>query len=178
MSTLLFHPADQKDDSFLFELYAANRQEEVASWGWPLDQQKSFLHMQWLAQRTSYKAQVPSAKQTIVTIDQNPIGQFTVDYTPTHLHLIDISILPLFRNQGIGTSIIRNLQQEFILLAKPINLNVMKGNPASRLYERLGFVYTGNINTTSLYMPMTWLPPNYFSNGEELINECSVCRGN
>jgi len=162
-----FRTAGPKDDCFLYELYASIRQEEVASWGWPLEQQKSFIHMQWLAQRSSYKAQVPNAKQTIVILDQNPIGQFIVDYTPVHLHLIDISILPLFRNQGIGTSLLQNLQQESTQLRKPIILNVMKGNPASRLYERLGFSYIGATNTTDtmdLYAPMTWLPPNYILN--------------
>src|SRR5690606_24909666 len=133
---LPFHirPADPKDDSFLYELYASNRQEEVASWGWPLEQQQSFLHMQWLAQRSSYKAQVPNAKQTVVILDQNPIGQFIVDYTPFHLHLIDISILPLFRNQWIGTSPLIYLQLVSTQLSKPIRLNMIKGNPASRIY--------------------------------------------
>lgn len=157
MLPLLFRPASREDDSFLFELYASARQEEVMSWGWSIEQQNSFLRMQWLAQQSSHSAQYPSATRTIVILDQNPIGQYTVNYTSTNLHLIDISILPLFRNNGIGTSIIKHLQQESILRYIPISLNVMQGNPASRLYERLGFVYT---DATDLYKAMKWLPLN------------------
>lgn len=50
------------------------------------------------------------------------------------------AILPDYRNQGIGTKLIQNLleaidEQGF----RQVSLSVLKTNPASRLYRRIGF---------------------------------------
>jgi len=168
MLSLLFRPAHMEDESFLLELYASVRQREIMTWGWPHDQQQSFLRMQYFAQRSSHRAHVPNATQIIVMLDETLIGQYAVDYTSAYLHLIDISISPKFHNKGIGTSILQNLQQESIRRHTPIILNVIQGNPASRLYERLGFVCTG---TTDMYKSMKWLPPNNIPHGKGQAHE-------
>ncbi len=42
-------------------------------------------------------------------------------------------------SQGIGTSLIKSLIQEAQINNKKLWLKVIKGNPAERLYKRLGF---------------------------------------
>ncbi len=53
---------------------------------------------------------------------------------------ISMAVLPMFRNQGIGTEL---LEEIFSLYTekgiKAISLSVDKRNPVRRLYERLGF---------------------------------------
>jgi ribosomal protein S18 acetylase RimI-like enzyme len=62
-----------------------------------------------------------------------------------HTCLFSIIVSSEHRNLGIGTTLMENL----ITLAKEtfrieiLHLEVYEGNPAKRLYERLGFVYFG-----------------------------------
>lgn len=62
-----------------------------------------------------------------------------------HQSLFAIIVAKEYRSKGIGTALI----QELIKLAKEnfklkiLHLEVYKGNPAQRLYERLGFVQYG-----------------------------------
>ena len=49
-------------------------------------------------------------------------------------------ILPEFRNQGIGTQIMNQLLSEIAKLYPQVSLAVREGNPAIKLYERLGFI--------------------------------------
>lgn len=53
--------------------------------------------------------------------------------------VLGIAVLPGWRGQGIGTALMRRLLEGPAGRA-PISLNVAKGNPAQRLYERMGFV--------------------------------------
>lgn len=157
MSSLLLRPVEPQDETFLFELYMSVRQEEVKSWGWTSTQIEHFLHMQWMAQQSSYKMQFPNAHRTVILYENESVGQCSVDCTSDRLHLIDISILPSFRNRGIGASLLKRLQLEATTLQVPIFLNVTLGNPAHRLYERLGFIMIGS---TDMYVSMQWQPPN------------------
>lgn len=168
MSPMQLRPVVPEDETFLRQLYVAVRQEEVASWGWPPVQIDAFLHMQWMAQQSSYKAQFPDAVHAVILHEQEQIGQCYVDYTAAHLRLIDISILPAFRNRGIGSAILRNLQLEATRRRIPILLSVTIGNPARRLYERLGFIFSG---ATDIYMSMQWQPSNTIPYGEGQADE-------
>jgi len=49
------------------------------------------------------------------------------------------AVLPEFRNQGIGTQIINQLLNEIAKLYPKVSLAVREGNPAIKIYERLGF---------------------------------------
>lgn len=51
---------------------------------------------------------------------------------------ISISILPEYRNQGIGTQLLKNIMT--IYENTTLSLSVDKKNPAIRLYQRVGFI--------------------------------------
>lgn len=166
--SLSLRTAVPQDETLLRNLYASVRQEEVAGWGWTPEQMDAFLHMQWNAQHSSYKAQFPTAVQSIILQEQEPVGQCYADYASDHLRLIDISVLPPFRNRGIGSQVLRNLQLEATRRRLPVLLSVTIENPARRLYERLGFILAGS---AELYASMRWQPPNLISTEEGKLNE-------
>ena len=56
---------------------------------------------------------------------------------------IDLGILPEFQRRGIGTLVFKLHMQQAIDAGAAIRLHVRTDNPARRLYERLGFVVTG-----------------------------------
>src|SRR5690606_39067808 len=132
MSSLRLRPITPKDETFLYQLYASVRQEEVTAWGWTSEQAEPFLHMQWAAQRSSYAMQFPDAVHSMILQDQESVGQCYVDYTSDYLRLIDISVVPACRNKSIGSTIIQNLQQEATHQHVPMHLSVTPGNPARR----------------------------------------------
>jgi len=156
MNELQCRLVQPEDHTFLFQLFCSVREQEVSSWGWAEEQLQAFLQLQWSASQASYRMQFPNALHQLILHNQTPIGQFLLHKTNTHVHLVDFSIVPAYRNQGIGTHIIKLLQTDAEQLQLPIILNVMQGNIASRLYERLGFQFTNNEDP--LYRRMKWLP--------------------
>lgn len=52
---------------------------------------------------------------------------------------LSAAVVPEFRGQGIGAAMISDLIQAARNLYPAVSLSVSQGNPAQRLYERLGF---------------------------------------
>lgn len=131
--------AAAEDEDFLCALYAATRKDEILTWGWEEAQAVSFLEMQWRSQQHSYAMYYPDAKKLIVLFDDIPAGQLILDTAADVLRLVDISLLPDFRGKGIGTELLRRLQQKASKSKQTIKLNVRLDNPARHLYQKLGF---------------------------------------
>ncbi len=144
-----------EDELFLFGLYAASRQDEVAAWGWNEAQSEPFLRMQWSMQVRSYAMQYPDAESLILTQEGERIGRCLVQHGEAHDRVIDLAISPEQRNRGIGTSVLQALQRGAERRKVPLLLSVNYGNPARRLYERLGFQPIGT-DASGLYLSMRW----------------------
>ena|SRR5205807_1999109 len=143
-----FSPGHQE---FLFRLYAGTRQQEFAQLGWPAAQLETFLRMQFNAQQRWYETAYPQAEHQIVVLNGQPIGRLLVKHAPDSILLVDIALLAEHRNVGIGARLLRELIERSEKTSIPIRLQVMKTNPAQHLYERLGFVATGE---DELYLQM------------------------
>ena len=154
MSTSL-RPAQPEDEPFLFEVYASTCADEMALVPWPTEQKYAFLQMQFNVQRQSYTQQFPAAQWSIILRDAESLGRLIVNRADGTIHLIDIALLPEYRNAGIGTLLIQNLLEEAAQSNMPVQLHVDKNNRARRLYNRLGFQITGD---TGMYFPMEWRP--------------------
>ena len=135
---LALRDACAADQQFLFTLYCDVREPEVNAWGWPAGQRDAFLRMQFEAQRLVYLAAYPEATHHIVSMGDVPIGRRLVATTPEGMRLVDIALLASYRNRGIGTQLIRQLTDQCVA-GGALSLQVLRGNPAQRLYERDGF---------------------------------------
>ena len=138
---LTARPASPEDDEFRYQVYAASRAAEVTGFGWPAAQQDAFLRMQYRARAQSYAA-YPAAEHSILLLGDVPAGAAIVCRTPAEVRLVDIALLPDFQNRGLGGRWISALIAEARSLSLPLRLSVARGNPALRLYERLGFART------------------------------------
>jgi ribosomal protein S18 acetylase RimI-like enzyme len=87
-----------------------------------------------------------------VVAEQNGqvIGAAWTRIIPAYGHIdkntpeLAISILPEFRNYGIGTKLMKKLFKELQKNGyKQTSLSVQKGNPATRFYQRLGYSISG-----------------------------------
>jgi ribosomal protein S18 acetylase RimI-like enzyme len=140
LMALSHRPRLPDDEEFLFRLYACTRTEELAAWGWPPAQQEAFLRMQFRARAQSYAASYSGALHSILLLGDLPVGSAMVWRGPSEFRLVDIAVLPEFRNRGCGAQWISRLISEAAAARIPVHLSVQRGNPAIRLYERLGFV--------------------------------------
>ncbi len=148
-------PAQAADDSLQFELYATTRAAEMALVDWTTEQKEAFIRMQFAAQTQSYRSQFPQASRQIITRDGDGIGRLIVDRSGPCILLIDITVLPAHRRAGIGTRLLRELQDEAAATGRPLRLHVETFNPALRLYQRLGF---RPVSANGLYLELEWRP--------------------
>lgn len=136
-------PYRADDQEFLFKLYASTRQQEIAAFGWPEAQQQAFLRMQFTTQQRWYASAYPEAEHQIIEREGVAVGRLLVLRQAGSVLLVDIALLPDSRGLGIGTELIGRLVRECRAEKLPLRLQVLKANPAMKLYERLGFAKTG-----------------------------------
>ena len=75
----------------------------------------------------------------VIEIDNVIVGFMKIVSSETEIYLGEIQISKDFQNQGIGTFLIELIIQEVRANNKKLWLKVLKGNPAKKLYQRLGF---------------------------------------
>ena len=76
-----------------------------------------------------------------------PVGCLAVRRLPDEVRLNRVLLLPEWQNRGIGTQLVREVVAQARAAGLPVRLRVFRVNPARRLYERLGFVATGETDT-------------------------------
>ncbi|MFT5467543.1 MAG: ribosomal protein S18 acetylase RimI-like enzyme [Verrucomicrobiales bacterium] len=57
----------------------------------------------------------------------------------THVYLADVQLKPEIRNRGVGTKLVKLTLERASALDLPVQLRVLRNNPALTLYKRLGF---------------------------------------
>lgn len=125
---------------FLREVYASTRAAEMAMVPWSEAQKAAFCRMQFDAQHAHYQKYHPTASYDVIEWDGEGIGRLYVERGKDEINIIDITLLPQHRGKGLGTRLLREIQQEAMATGKKVTIHVEKFNPALRLYERLGFV--------------------------------------
>jgi ribosomal protein S18 acetylase RimI-like enzyme len=151
----VLRPAGPDDQEFLFGLYASTRQDEFRGLGLVSQQLEALLRMQWSAQQRWYETAYAPADQQIVMQGELPIGRVIVQRGDSAMVLVDISLGPAHRGRGIGSLLIRDLIKECSHKKVTLRLQVLRTNPATQLYLRLGFVKTGE---DAMYLQMEKTP--------------------
>ena len=148
-------PLRSDDQEFLFKLYSSTREQEFAGLGWPAAQLETFLRMQFNAQQRWYETLYAQAEHRIVEQDGRPIGRLLVQRNEDFTQLVDIALLAEHRGQGIGGALLGELIQQCTRDGSALRLQVLKTNPAQRLYERLGF---SKVSEDQMYFQMERKP--------------------
>ena len=153
---ITLRPALSGDDEFLFSVYASTRANEMELVDWSPTQKEAFLRMQFRAQDQFYRANYLGVEYSIILKDDQPIGRLYVHRQSEEIRIMDIALLPEFRNQGIGSSLLNEILEEAFKNHLPVTIHVERFNPAIHLYERLGFRL---VEDRGVYYFMRWLPP-------------------
>lgn len=132
-------PERPDDDEFLFRLYAESRAAELAVAPWTEAEKDAFLHSQFQLQRSHYRLYYAEARFDVIEHEGRPVGRLYVHRGAHEIRLMDIALIPAYRNRGWGSELIRRLTEEAEADSKTISLYVEADNPARRLYGRMGF---------------------------------------
>ncbi|WNO09092.1 GNAT family N-acetyltransferase [Teredinibacter sp. KSP-S5-2] len=144
------------DIIFMRDLYASIREDELALTNFSEAEKVAFIAQQFAAQYQHYIQNYNTDFFNIIELDNQAIGRFFVDYWPNEVRVVDIAIMPKFRNNGIGSYLFNRIFAEATELHKPVTIHVERNNPAKKLYERLGF--TDKSQTNEIYILMEWQP--------------------
>ena len=127
------------------ELYGALRAEELNPLPWPEAAKQAFLDYQFALQHRHYVHYYAPGDFLLIEHGQTPIGRIYLHHGSPDFLLVDIALMPAWRDQGIGTALIRAAQDTaHRASARSLVLHVEQRNSAARrLYERLGFGLSG-----------------------------------
>ncbi|WP_266158285.1 GNAT family N-acetyltransferase [Dyella silvatica] len=147
--------ATADDLVFMRALYGNLRASELAPLPWSDEAKQTFLDDQFALQHLHFVRHYAAADFLLIEHRDTPIGRFYLLHEPAEDFLIiDIALLPAWRQQGMGSELIRAAQREASRLGRGVNLHVDQRNTEARhLYERLGFKIVAEEGP---YQQMSW----------------------
>lgn len=152
----VLRPVADADREFLVALYGSTRDAELSQVAWAPGQREAFVRMQFDAQDRDYRTRNPHGTFDVVEVDGEPVGRLYVDRRPGEIRVVDLAVVEGRRNQGIGTRLLRTLQDEAAAAGCFLSIHVEVHNPAASLYERVGFV---PVSAGGVYRRMEWRAP-------------------
>ena len=148
-------PIRPEDEPFLISVYAMERAAELALVPWDDSRKDAFVKAQFLGQRDHYGRHFPGAEYQIILIGGEPAGRFYVYRGDGEIRILDLAILPRYRNRGAGTELVDALLAEAARSRKRLRIYVEMFNPSAAFFERKGFVKT---ESDGLNFLMIWYP--------------------
>ena len=143
MAPIDLRPTTPDDYAFAYRVHcAAMRWSVEQTYGWDEAWQKQ-----------DFQEHFDPAKRQIIRYGGLDVGVLSIEERDDSLFLGLIAILPQYQRRGIGTTLIRRLQERAAERGLAVTLRVLKVNQARELYERLGFALTGETDT---HYQMRW----------------------
>ena len=137
--SIKLRPLTAHDEAFLFRVVASVHEESFASLDVSAEQKNQLVRMQIEAQQQQYRDRFPNADFDVVMCERKPAGTMYALRGPDQFVLIDIALLPEYRNQGIGTQLVTVLIDQARQSDRTLDAHVRLANPAWHLWKRLGF---------------------------------------
>lgn len=144
-----FRRGTADDEQWLFQLFRTTMQQHIdAAWGW-----------EELLQREGFVTSLPPRGFWILVFRGETIGSYHLSCkpgtAPDRLVLDMIMVEPAFQNQGFGQLMMSHIQNAGRDAGLPIQLNVLKTNPAVNFHRRSGFT---ELATEQHSLVMIWSP--------------------
>ena len=142
-------PSTPEDRAFLRALFFEAKRTEGPAGAWP----EELLAMQFLARERGYQGQFPQAQDRILLVGGEPVGRLWVAPEEGAWQVIDVAVSKGWGRRGVATAALLAFRAE--VNHARLRLQVVAGNPAQRLYQRLGFVV---VATDPVRISMEWSP--------------------
>ncbi len=148
-------PCREADDAFVYDVFCTTWEHEVAA----LPNQKLAQHVlriQHIAQERRFENTYPSFQRYVVMEADEPAGRLYVYETGSGLQIIDLTLMPEYRNRGIGTRILKDLLAYATQEGQTVGLRVERRNEgATMLAISLGFRLVGFDDVENVF---EWTP--------------------
>lgn len=123
-------PATTQDAAFAREVkYEALGPYIEQEWGWDEAPQDKYFADDFVV-----------ANYYIIRCNDMDVGTIRITVTTTAVEVANLCLIAPARGQGLGAAVMASVETLARRLGKPVELDVMKINPAKHLYDRLGFV--------------------------------------
>ncbi len=146
---ITLRPVADGDREFLLTVYEASREIELSMVQWDAAMRRTFVEHQFDAQTRHYEGEYDEIKHNIILFGDEPVGRLFVSRSdPAQIAILDITILPQFRSNGIGTQLVNELKDEASANNKSLRIFIEDFNPSQGLFRKLGFesVETDTVN--------------------------------
>ena len=153
---LSWREARDADLPFFRRLYADVRAAELAAVPWPEALRQNFLDSQFVLQHQHYTVHFQPSDYLVIEDKGESIGRLYLHQDGREANVIDIALLSATRGRGIGSALLRLVQQTAHRdgLAS-VMLHVEQRNAgARRLYQRMGFSVEEDIGS---HLRMRWM---------------------
>ncbi len=137
-------PATEDDREFLFAVFRAALVPKDPLAALPESKSEALLRARFDAREQQFRSAYVLADFDVLTVDGEPAGNLYVDRGDDEFVVIDISLLPQFRDRGIGTAVIGGLVEEAGRLVLPVRARVQHDSRTSGFWRRLGFEQVGD----------------------------------
>jgi ribosomal protein S18 acetylase RimI-like enzyme len=131
-------------------------------WLWSLKREtmRAYVEQTWGkwdddAQAERFRRNFVPDHVQIIVLDGQDAGLLHVVRSAEEIRLVNLQVSPEFQNRGLGTAVMHGLLAEARGAQLPLCLQVLKVNPARRLYERIGFAVAGETDT---HYQLRWTP--------------------
>lgn len=146
------------DEAFLFQLFI-----DVRPWlAWAegdTDFIRTLYESQYKVMRTGQETVYPEHLDFIIEKTDQRVGRLVIDLGYADWRVSELQIISQAQGQGIGSDLLRSLQQAAGNSRMPITLSTpMYWFSALQFYERLGFRVMA---TDPPYYHMAWFPPGH-----------------
>lgn len=153
---LRLRPEQAADEAFLRQLYRRSRDHEMTRAGLDPELMRDFLDSQFLLQRRHYRTHYSTGGAFLLILRQDqPIGRLYTHWHDGEMRVVDITLLPDWRGQGIGTALLNAVKDLARARGGRVSLHVDPVNPAIALYQRLDFIA---VDTSGASWRLEWRP--------------------
>lgn len=152
-TAVALRPATPEDRELLFRVYASAREEELAPVPWPPEAKEAFLRQQFDAQDAWWRTHYAGATFEVVVVDGRDAGRLYLWEGPREVRIVDVALLPEARSGGVGTRLLRSVQERARAAGKAVTIHVERMNRALVFYERLGFRL---VEDKGVYLFLSW----------------------
>ena len=153
--SVTLRPVTSGDAAFLLQIYKSSRGDDLRGLGWEEGRIDEFLEMQYEAQRAFDEKDNAQTTDQVILWSGQRAGRLLVASRDQEIRCLDLALLPEFRNRGLGTYMLRRLQEDAAAINAPLRLQIIRFSRAVNLFERLGFVRTSESGT---HFQMEWKP--------------------